>query len=240
MLIGPQNLALNVNLVQSRIELAAQIAGRAPSGVTLIAVSKTQTSAACRAVAAAGITDFGENYLQEAVSKIDSLSDLKLCWHFIGRLQSNKTRTIALYFDWVHGIDRFEIAKRLSDQRSLHSNPLNLCIQVALVPEPTKAGLYPEEVSDLARKITALPRVRLRGLMCVPPAQTDTREQLAVFIRLKQLLDQLNDQDLQLDTLSMGMSEDFEAAIAAGATHVRIGSALFGPRTFEPRIKGNP
>ncbi len=237
MLIGPQNLAVNVNLVRSRINLVAQVAGRTPSGVTLIAVSKSQTSAACRAVATAGVADFGENYLQEAISKIDSLTDLKLCWHFIGRLQSNKTRTIALYFDWVHGIDRFEIAKRLSDQRSSHRNPLNLCIQVALVPESTKAGLYPEEVPDLAQKIAALPRVRLRGLMCVPPAQTDASKQLSVFIRLKQLLDQLNSQDLQLDTLSMGMSEDFEAAIVAGATHVRIGSALFGPRTVIPSIK---
>ncbi len=183
-----------------------------------------------RAAATAGVTDFGENYLQEAQTKIDALESLRLRWHFIGTLQSNKTRTIAARFDWVHSIDRFSLARRLSEQRPIHAPPLNLCIQVELVPEPNKGGLPPPAVAELASRIADLPRVRLRGLMCVPPPQPDVAAQRAVFARLRKLQEELNAQGRGLDTLSMGMSADFEAAIAEGATQVRVGTALFGAR----------
>jgi hypothetical protein len=161
---------------------------------------------------------------------MDALADLPLRWHFIGGVQSNKTRPVAQRFDWVHSVYRLAIARRLSEHRPFHAAPLNLCIQVELVPEPTKAGVAPSEVENLARAIRDLPRVKLRGLMCMPPPQRDAAEQRAVFARLKALLGDLNAQGLKLDTLSMGMSGDFEAAIAEGATLVRIGTALFGSR----------
>ena len=171
MLIGPQNLTLHVNHVRSRIHRAAAAAGRDPAAVTLVAVTKTQTAETIRVTATAGVTDFGENYLQEALPKMDNLADLRLRWHFIGGIQSNKTRTIAERFDWVHGIDRFSIARRLSEQRPFHAPPLNLCIQVELVPEPNKGGVAPDEVGRLAAAVAELPRVAMRGLMCVPPPQ---------------------------------------------------------------------
>jgi pyridoxal phosphate enzyme (YggS family) len=230
MLIGPQNLAFIVTEVRSRIDRAARTAGRDPASVTLIAVTKSQSAETVRAAATAGVTDFGENYLQEAQTKIDALESLRLRWHFIGTLQSNKTRTIAARFDWVHSIDRFSLARRLSEQRPIHAPPLNLCIQVELVPEPNKGGLPPPAVAELASRIADLPRVRLRGLMCVPPPQPDVAAQRAVFARLRKLQEELNAQGRGLDTLSMGMSADFEAAIAEGATQVRVGTALFGAR----------
>ena len=230
MLIGPQNLAVHVNHVRSRIRNAALAAGRDPSTVTLIAVGKTQTAESCRAVATAGVTDFGENYLQEGLAKRAALSDLALHWHFIGRLQSNKTRAIAEHFEWVHSVDRAALARRLSKQRPFHASPLNVCIQVTLVPEPTKGGTPPENLDELAAEVAALPRLRLRGLMCVPPPQPDLELQRMVFSRLRNLFDDLNARGFKLDTLSMGMSEDFEAAISQGSTQVRLGSALFGPR----------
>jgi hypothetical protein len=230
MLIDPQNLTLHVNHVRSRIDWAAKAAGRDPAEVTLVAVSKGKGAEIMRAAATAGVTDFGENYLQEALGKIDQLADLRLRWHFIGGIQSNKTRAIAERFDWVHSIDRLAVARRLSEQRPFHAPPLNLCIQVAVVPEPSKGGLEPGNLRELAARTAELPRVRLRGLMCMPPPLPDAAAERAVFSQLKVMLDGLIADGLPLDTLSMGMSADFESAIAEGATHVRIGTALFGAR----------
>jgi pyridoxal phosphate enzyme (YggS family) len=230
MLIGPQNSTLHVNYVRSRIRQAALAAGRDPAAVTLVAVTKAQTAETVRLAATAGVTDFAENYLQEALAKMDQLADLALRWHFIGGIQSNKTRAIAERFDWVHSIDRLSIARRLSAQRPFHAPPLNLCIQVELVPEPNKGGVPPSGVAPLAAATAELPRVRLRGLMCVPPPQADVAAERALFGRLRTLLEELNAGGLKLDTLSMGMSGDYESAIAEGATLVRIGTALFGSR----------
>jgi pyridoxal phosphate enzyme (YggS family) len=196
----------------------------------LVAVSKGKPAELLRSAAALGVTDFGESYAQEAAAKLDQLTDLPLRWHFIGGLQSNKTRGIAERFHWVHSIDRLSIARRLSDQRPFHAASLNLCIQVALIPEPTKGGVEPAAVAALASQISMLPRVKLRGLMCVPPPQPDAAAERAVFKDLRKLLEGLNAEGHDLDSLSMGMSGDFESAIAAGATHVRIGTALFGSR----------
>jgi pyridoxal phosphate enzyme (YggS family) len=196
----------------------------------LVAVTKAQTAETVRSAATLGVTDFGENYLQEALGKMDQVADLALRWHFIGGIQSNKTRAIAERFDWVHSIDRLSIARRLSEQRPASKPPLNLCIQVELVPEPNKGGIEPGQVLELAAAVAQLPKVCLRGLMCVPPPQANVAAERAVFARLRTLLEELNASGLKLDTLSMGMSGDFEAAIAEGATLVRIGTALFGPR----------
>ena len=202
---------------------------RDPATVGLLAVSKTQPAAAIREAAAAGIRDFGENYLQEALDKQAELDDLPLTWHFIGPIQSNKTKAIAEHFGWVHSVDRLKIAQRLSDQRPAALPPLNICLQVNVSGEASKSGCAPQEVQQLARAITALPRLRLRGLMCIPAPSEDPAEQRAAFARLRQLRDELA---LDLDTLSMGMSQDLEAAIAEGATWVRIGTALFGARDY--------
>jgi PLP dependent protein len=230
MLIGPQNLTANVNHVRSRINRAALAAGRDPATVTLVAVTKAKAAESIRAAATAGVTDFGENYLQEALAKMDELAMLPARWHFIGGLQSNKTRPVAERFDWVHSIDRLSVARRLSEQRPFHAPPLNLCIQVALVPEPTKRGVEPADLRELAARAAELPRVRLRGLMCIPPPQPDVCSERQVFARLRLLLQELNATGLELDTLSMGMSADSESAIAEGATHVRVGTAIFGGR----------
>ncbi len=230
MLIGPQNVTIHVNHVRSRICAAACAVGRDPASVTLVAVSKGKPAEFLRAGATAGVTDFGESYLQEALPKLDELADLPVQWHFIGRIQSNKTRAIAERFQWVHSVDRLSAARRLSDHRPFHAPPLNVCIQVALVPEPAKGGVDPSQLEDLAAQIAALPRVRVRGLMCVPPPQPTPEAARAVFARLRGLLERLNAGGLGLDTLSMGMSGDFESAIAEGATHVRIGTAVFGDR----------
>jgi PLP dependent protein len=232
MLIGPHNLTLHVNHVRSRIRNAAMASGRDPGAVTLVAVTKSQTAETVRLAATAGVTDFGENYLKEALAKMDLLGDLRLLWHFIGAIQSNKTRAIAERFDWVHSIDRLEVARRLSEQRPFHAPPLNVCIQVALVPEPNKAGVDPAALAALAAGVAQLPRMRLRGLMCLPPPQPDAAAERAVFARLRKLAGELDAGGLKLDTLSMGMSGDFESAIAEGATIVRIGTALFGPRSI--------
>jgi pyridoxal phosphate enzyme (YggS family) len=230
MLIGPQNLTLHVNHVRSRIRNAAMAAGRDPGTVTLVAVTKTKTAETIRLAATAGVTDFGENYVQEALAKMVRLADLPLRWHFIGAIQSNKTRAIAERFDWVHSVDRLGIAKRLSEQRPFHAPPLQVCIQVALVPESTKGGVAPIALPELATAMAALPRLQLRGLMCLPPPQPDAAAERAVFAQLREALQELNAGGLKLDTLSMGMSADFESAIAEGATVVRIGTALFGAR----------
>jgi PLP dependent protein len=231
MLIGPQNLTLHVNHVRSRIRSAAIAAGRDPGTVTLVAVTKAQTAESVRLAATAGVTDFGENYLKEALAKMDQLASLSLQWHFIGAIQSNKTRAIAERFDWVHSVDRLNVARRLSEQRPFHAQPLNVCIQVALVPEPTKGGVSSDAVTPLALAVAGLPRLRLRGLMCLPPPQPTPNDERAVFARLRAVLQDLNAGGLKLDTLSMGMSGDFESAIAEGATLVRIGTALFGSRS---------
>ena len=230
MLIDPQNSAVHVNHVRSRIRQAAIAAGRDPKSVTLVAVTKSKPAASLRSAAMAGVTDFGESYAQEALPKLDALADLPLTWHFIGTLQSNKTRSVAQRFDWVHSVDRFSIASRLSQQRPFHATPLNLFIQVALLPEPNKGGVEPADLKELAARTAALPRVKLRGLMCVPPPQPDVAAERAVFSRLRRLQAELNAEGYDLDALSMGMSGDFESAIAEGATHVRIGTALFGSR----------
>jgi pyridoxal phosphate enzyme (YggS family) len=213
-----------------RIESAARQAGRDPAGIRLVAVSKQQTVADIRAVAEAGQCDFGESYAQEAVPKIEALRDLKLTWHFIGRLQGNKTRSIAEHFDWVHTLDRERIADRLNEQRPAKLSPLNVCIQVQLQTEARKGGVQPDEVEPLARHIAQLPGLRLRGLMCIPAPTDSSAEQQSVFARLADCARDLRAAGITTDTLSMGMSGDFEAAIAAGSNLVRVGTAIFGTR----------
>lgn len=222
-------IAKNIAKVATRIREAAQAAGRDPETVGLLAVSKTQPVEAIREAHNAGLSDFGENYLQEALEKQTGLADLTLTWHFIGPIQSNKTRAIAEHFDWVHSVDRLKIAQRLSDQRPAALPPLNICLQVNVSGEASKSGCAPQEVAQLARAIMALPNLCLRGLMAIPEPTDDITEQHAAFARVRQLQHEL---DAKLDTLSMGMSQDLEAAIAEGATWVRIGTALFGARAY--------
>jgi len=216
--------------VRRRIVSAALLAGRDPAEVRLVAVSKQHPAAAVRAAAAAGQGDFGENYLQDALPKLKELSDLQLVWHFIGHIQSNKTRDIAENFQWVHTVDRAKIAARLSDQRPPEAAPLQVLIQVRLRPEEGKGGAEPAALSELAETVAALPGLKLRGLMCIPPPSPDSRSQRVPFAELRGLLEELNRRGHELDTLSMGMSDDLEAAIAEGATIVRVGTAVFGPR----------
>jgi hypothetical protein len=230
MLIGPQNLTAQVNRIRSQISHAAEAAGRDPASVTLVAVTKAKGAEYVRAGATAGVTDFGENYVKEALGKMDELDGLPVRWHFIGALQSNKTRPVAERFAWVHSLDRMSVARRLSEQRPFHAPSLNVCIQVALVDEAAKGGVEPAALAELAHAVAELPRLTLRGLMCLPPSLPDESSQRAMFARLRRHLEELNSQGLGLDTLSMGMSADFQAAIAEGATHVRIGTALFGSR----------
>ena len=216
--------------MRAEIAAAAASAGRNVSDITLLAVSKAQPAEAVRAAFAAGLTDFGESYLNEALAKLEALQDLPLTWHFIGRLQANKTRPIAERFQWVHGIDRLHIAERLAQQRPVHAPPLNVCLQVNLAGERSKAGVTPAELPALAAAVAALARLRLRGLMCIPPPETDPQAQRAWFAQLRQLRDGLNAAGAALDTLSMGMSSDFPSAILEGSTLVRVGTALFGER----------
>lgn len=204
--------------------------GREADSVRLIAVSKTQPADAIRAAAALGQTDFAENYLQEALPKLAALADLPLTWHFIGQLQANKTRAVAEHFHWVHTLDRERIAVRLNEQRSVHAPPLNVCIQVSLEDEPGKGGISRTDLAGLARKVLELPRLRLRGLMCIPPPREGFEAQRQLFAELADCARELREQGMPLDTLSMGMSGDLEAAVAAGATCVRIGTAIFGDR----------
>jgi pyridoxal phosphate enzyme (YggS family) len=222
----------NLQQVHSRIALACTAAGRAVDSVTLLAVSKTQSPDAVRAAFAAGQRAFGENYVQEALDKITTLADLRrqIEWHLIGPLQSNKTRPVAEAFDWVHSVDRLKIAQRLSEQRPAGMAPLQLCLQVNISGEASKSGLAPDEVPAVAHAVAALPRVRLRGLMAIPEPAGDDAAQRAPHRALHALLATLTAQGLALDTLSMGMSADLEAAIAEGATMVRVGTAIFGSR----------
>ncbi|WP_341929592.1 YggS family pyridoxal phosphate-dependent enzyme [Methyloversatilis discipulorum] len=222
----------NLQAIRHRIADAARACGRDPADILLLAVSKTKPDADIIAAHAAGQTAFGENYVQEGCDKAQRLEEagLALDWHFIGPLQSNKTRQVATWFDWVHSVDREKIAVRLSEQRDPHRPPLNLCIQVNVSGEASKSGVAPDEVVALADAIAALPRLALRGLMAIPEPTDDVALQRRRFAHLRQLKDDLNARGHRLDTLSMGMSQDLEAAIAEGATIVRVGTALFGAR----------
>lgn len=243
MLMNPQNLLQHVAQLRERVAAAAALAGRSVDSVTILTVSKGHPAATVRAAIAAGLTQFGESYLQEALPKQSELvgdpalaarTGLAACtgvvWHFVGRLQSNKTRPVAEHFDWVHAVDRLKVAERLAEQRPYHAPPLNVCLQVNIAGEASKGGIAPAEVPELARSVAALPRLKLRGLMCLPPEEDDPTRQRVWFARLRELQESLRARGLPLDTLSMGMSDDFEAAILEGATIVRIGTALLGPR----------
>ncbi len=223
-------IASNLQAVRDAIAAAAAGAGRGANDVCLLAVSKTFAPEALREVYHAGQTCFAESYVQEALDKIAALQDLLIEWHYIGPIQSNKTRAIAENFSWVHSVDRLKIAERLSGQRPAQLPPLQVCLQVNISTEASKGGVAPNEVSVLARAIAKLPNLKLRGLMAVPAPSDDVTAQRLPFAQLWKLRDQLNQQGLQLDTLSMGMSHDFAAAIAEGATIVRIGTAIFGGR----------
>lgn len=216
--------------VTARTAEAARRYGRDPASVRLLAVSKTFPAEAVRALAGLGQRDFGENYLQEALDKMRALADLDLCWHFIGPIQSNKTHEIAENFTWVHSIDRIKVARRLSEQRPAALPPLQVCIQVNISGEASKSGVTPGGLVDLAAEVAALPRLTLRGLMSIPAPETGFEAQREVFRRLRLALEDLRARGLALDTLSMGMSDDLEAAIAEGSTLVRVGSAIFGAR----------
>ncbi|CAM5549093.1 YggS family pyridoxal phosphate-dependent enzyme [Pseudomonas fragi] len=222
-------IAGNIAQVEARIRAAALAVHRDVTSIHLLAVSKTKPAAALREAHAAGVRDFGENYLQEARAKQIELADLPLCWHFIGPIQSNKTRDIAEHFAWVHSVDRLKIAQRLSEQRPADLPPLNICIQVNVSGEASKSGCTPADLPALAAAISALPRLKLRGLMAIPEPTEDRAEQDAAFAQVRTLQERLN---MGLDTLSMGMSHDLESAIAQGATWVRIGTALFGARDY--------
>ncbi|QQZ41789.1 YggS family pyridoxal phosphate-dependent enzyme [Pseudomonas sp. SK3(2021)] len=226
-------IADNIALVSARIRAAAQASQRDASSIHLLAVSKTKPAAALREAYAAGLRDFGENYLQEALGKQAELGDLPLSWHFIGPIQSNKTRAIAENFAWVHSVDRLKIAQRLSEQRPADLPPLNICIQVNVSGEASKSGCTPADLPALASAISALPRLKLRGLMAIPEPTDDRAAQDTAFAAVRRLNENLRESlDLPTDTLSMGMSHDLEAAIAQGATWVRIGTALFGARDY--------
>ena len=236
MLIGSQisltddAIAANLQALRAEIAAAAAAAHRTEDCVTLVAVSKGHGAERVRAAAARGVTDFGESYLQEALPKIDALRDLPVSWHFIGRIQSNKSAAIAQRFDWVHGIDRIKIAERLSAQRPHYAPPLQVCIQVNIAGERGKAGVEPAAAAGLARSVRALPRLRLRGLMCMLPAGRSAEDNRQAFHALALLSQQINALGGGLDTLSMGMSADYREAIQQGATLIRVGTAIFGPR----------
>ena len=230
MLTAPQNPAAGLAAVRDRITVAARAAGRAPGSVTLIGVCKSQPLERVRAALDAGLADLGENYVQEARAHFDALAGRPFARHFIGPLQSNKSRDVASRFDWVHTVDRIRIAERLSSQRPESMAPLEVCIQVRVGDEASKSGVAPDALAALAGAVAGLPRLRLRGLMALPPPETDAARQRHWFAELRSLLEGLNAAGLRLDALSMGMSGDFEAAIAEGATHVRVGTAIFGAR----------
>ena len=222
--------------MRDAIASAAVGADRHAGDINLLAVSKTFAPDALREAYQAGQTCFAESYVQEALDKIAALQDIPIEWHYIGPIQSNKTRAIAENFAWVHSVDRLKIAKRLSEQRPAHLPPLQVCLQVNISQEASKSGAVPDEVDALAHAIAKLPNLKLRGLMAVPAPSDEIAAQRLPFAKLRELRDQLNRQGLQLDTLSMGMSHDFAAAIAEGATIVRIGTAIFGDRAYHGNL----
>ncbi len=230
-------IAANLQAVEATIEAACASSGRGKNEVRLLAVSKTFPAEAVVEAMAAGQRAFGENYLQEGLDKMQEVArlqpDTTIEWHFIGPIQSNKTRPIATHFQWVHTVERLKIAQRLSEQRPEELGPLDICIQVNISGEASKSGAGEDELPELARQVTALPNLRLRGLMAIPEATKDEAQQRAAFARLRTLFEALRAQGLALDTLSMGMSGDLKAAVAEGATIVRIGSAIFGARHYE-------
>ena len=230
------SISENLQLVQHRIANSAQAADRDPASIILLAVSKTFDVQAVWAAAQAGQRAFGENYVQEAIDKISATRelnpDLQLEWHFIGPIQSNKTRQIAEHFDWVHSVDRLKIAQRLSEQRPADMPPLQICLQVNVSGEATKSGLEPDALLELARAVVLLPNIRLRGLMAIPEPTEDVHQQRAAFAKLRFMQNDLQAVGIDTDTLSMGMSADMDAAIAEGATIVRIGTAIFGVRDY--------
>lgn len=220
----------NLRKIRELLAEAAIDAGRDDSAVQLLAVSKKQTLAGVIEAAAAGQRDFGENFVQEGLEKIAAVSRNDLCWHFIGHLQTNKTRAVAAHFDWVHTVDRLKTAQRLSQQRPAALGKLNICLQVNIDDEPGKSGVNVDELFELAKQVAQLPRLRLRGLMCLPALRTRFEDQRKPFAAMRDLLGMLRRQSLEVDTLSMGMSSDFRAAIFEGATIVRLGTAVFGKR----------
>ena len=227
-----RQVAASLAEIRVRIATAARAAGRDPAAVRLVAVSKTRDAEEIRQVAGCGVRDFGENYVDEALRKIDALRDMNLTWHFVGAIQSNKTRDIALRFQWVHTVDRERIAKRLSDQRPDSSAPLDVLLQVNVDREPQKAGVSEERLAELAAYVAALPRLRLRGLMAIPRESADRKVQRDAFRRLALAFKRVRPPGLDTwDSLSMGMTADFEVAIAEGATIIRLGTAIFGPRS---------
>lgn len=226
----PADIAENIAKVRERIRAACAKYDRPETAVTLLAVSKTHPPAAVRAAAAAGVVDIGENYLQEARAKQLELGDLPLTWHFIGPIQSNKTRIVAEHFAWAHSVDRLKVAQRLSEQRPPALAPLNVCLQVNISGEDSKAGVAAAELPALALAVAALPRLRLRGVMALPRPSADPGQQRSAFAAVRAAFTAAQRQLPQLDTLSMGMSADLEAAIAEGATIVRVGTDIFGPR----------
>ncbi|NCF17429.1 MAG: YggS family pyridoxal phosphate-dependent enzyme [Haliea sp.] len=228
--MNEQLLADNIAKLLERVRLSAEKSQRCPDDILLLAVSKTRSSADIRAAHACGLDQFGESYLQEALIKIGELDDLGLVWHFIGPIQSNKTRAIASHFHWVHSVDRVKIARRLSEQRPGHLPPLQVCLQLNISGEPSKSGVAPEQLQEFAEGVAALPRLQLRGLMAIPAPSPDRAEQRQAFASVRQAFEQLRENMPQLDTLSMGMSADLEAAVAEGATILRPGTAIFGPR----------
>lgn len=228
----------NLQAVQARIAQACARAGRQPDSVRLLAVSKTFGAEAVQQAWQAGQRAFGENYVQEGVEKVLLLRELGCLgieWHCIGPLQSNKTRPVAEHFDWVHTVDRLKVAQRLSEQRPEGLAPLQVCVQINVDGGPTKSGVAPAQALELALAVASLPRLRLRGLMCIPEPAPDFATACEVFGRARALFDSLRAQGLELDTLSMGMSDDLEAAVASGSTLVRAGSAVFGARTYPAR-----
>lgn len=227
----PETIIQNLTGVRVRVAAAAAAAGRNPATVHILAVSKTRPIPDLEAALAEGQTEFGENYLQEALPKMAALRrHTGLAWHFIGILQANKTRAVAEHFDWVHTVDREKIAQRLNDQRPAQLAPLNACIEVNLSGEASKSGIAPSELTALAEYLVTLPRLRLRGLMTIPATETNPEKQRVPFCKLRELMGMLNAHGHKLDTLSMGMSGDYETAIAEGATLIRLGTAIFGPR----------
>ena len=228
--MGTINVATNLQHVRDRVAAAEQCANRTPGSVHVLAVSKTKSTALIRDAWAAGQRTFAENYAQEAEQKVKALAGLGIEWHFIGPIQSNKTRALANTMDWIHSVDRYKIARRLNDQRDPALAPLNVCLQVKLSDETTKFGASPVELQTLAEQVVSLPNLRLRGLMTIPAASTNPDVQRAAFRRLRELFEALQASHTSLDTLSMGMSGDLEAAIKEGSNLVRVGTDIFGPR----------